>query len=94
VRKGRVPTANGNGLRNAIVSLADSHGGTRRVITTAFGYYRFDDVLAGEAYVIAVSSKRFRIRAAGYNVIDELTDVDSRPPLKVKIALVPFGAAV
>jgi len=74
--KGRVPTANGNGLRNAIVSLADSHGGTHRVITTAFGYYRFDDVLAGEAYVGAVSSKRFEFAPRVINVIDELTDVD------------------
>jgi len=76
LRKGRVPTANGNGLRNAIVSLADSHGGTRRVITTAFGYYRFDDGLAGEAYVVAVSTKRFEFAPRVINVIDELTDVD------------------
>ena len=51
-------------------------GGTRRVITTAFGYYRFDDVLAGEAYVIAVSSKRFEFAPRVINVIDELTNVD------------------
>jgi hypothetical protein len=75
---GRVMTANGNGIRNVIVTLADASGLTRRAISSSFGYYRFDDVEAGQNYVISVRSKRFTFANPTriLSVQDELTDVD------------------
>ena len=73
---GRVLTNDGRGLRNAIVTLTVSQGVTRRVITSSFGYYRFENVEAGQTYVMAVASKRYQFPPRVISVADELTDVD------------------
>ena len=73
---GRVTTPNGNGLRNAILTLTDSTGNVRTTITSSFGYYRLDDIEAGQTYVIAVSSKRYQFAPRVLSVADELTDLD------------------
>jgi len=73
---GRVLSANGNGLRNAVVKLTGSDGVTRRAVTSSLGYYRFDDVAAGETYVIGVASKQFVFTPRTISITDELTDVD------------------
>lgn len=57
---GRVTTADGRGIRGAQVTLTGASGETQTVRTTAFGYFRFSGVLAGETYVISVSAKRFQ----------------------------------
>ena len=56
---GRVTTADGRGIRNGTVTL--SGGGTQnfRVLTSSFGYYRFNDLPVGETYVVTVASKRY-----------------------------------
>ena len=56
---GCVRTAYGNGIRNVRVSLTAPNGETRFALTSAFGYYRFDDIPVGETYLISVSAKRF-----------------------------------
>jgi len=73
---GRVVTPDGRGLRNAIVSMIDSKGVTRRATTSSFGYYRFDDVEVGEAYVMSVSSKRYRYTPRLVQVFDTLAEVN------------------
>lgn len=55
---GRATTADGRGIRNVIVTLTDSSGATKTTTTTGFGYYRFDNVSAGETYIITVNGKR------------------------------------
>ena len=45
---GRVLTANGNGIRNVRVTMTDANGITRSTLSSAFGYYRFAEVLAGD----------------------------------------------
>ncbi len=52
-------TATGRGNRNVRLTLTDSAGETRITVSNAFGYYRFVDVPAGEAYIITASGKRF-----------------------------------
>lgn len=76
---GRVMTPDGSGLRNATVLLSDSAGNTRSAQTGSFGYYRFDDVTAGETYAVNVSSKRFQFTPRTVSVTDELTDLDFIP---------------
>ena len=75
---GRVTTANGNGIRNAVLTLTDTTGITRTARTGSFGYYSFDDVIAGETYVISIASKRF-VFANPTQVIsvnDNIVDLD------------------
>ena len=80
---GRVMTSNGRGIRNARVTLTDQAGITRSVITGAFGYYRFDDVEAGQTVILSVVSKRFQFEPRVVTVIDNVADLDfimSSPP--------------
>ena len=56
---GRVMTADGRGIRNALVTMIESDGTTRTVTTGPFGYYRFADVAVGQNVVLTVTSKRF-----------------------------------
>ena len=73
---GRVFTADGSGLKNAIVSLTDSHGVRRRVTTSSFGSFKFDGVATGETYIIAVFSKRFRFAQRVLQVFNTLQNQD------------------
>ncbi len=73
---GRVSTANGSGVRNAIVTLTNTQGVTRSARTSSFGYYRFDDVRVGETYVASVRSKEYQFTPRTIQVADELTGVD------------------
>lgn len=73
---GRVVTADGRGLRNAYVVLTDQNGLSRHVLTSSFGYYRFDDVRSGETYVAEISSKRFAFTPRVVNVTDDVTGLD------------------
>ncbi len=75
---GRVSTAEGRGVQNAVLTLT-AIDGTRRVIRTGpFGYFRFDDVNAGETYIVSVASKRFAFARPTVVVVaaDELANVD------------------
>jgi len=56
---GRVTTANGDGIRNVLVTLMDASGTSRTVLTGSFGYYSFAEVTAGQTFIINVSAKRF-----------------------------------
>lgn len=54
---GRVLSRTGRGIPKAYVTMTDTNGQRRTVITNSFGYYRFDNVLAGETYVFSISAK-------------------------------------
>jgi Carboxypeptidase regulatory-like domain len=58
---GSVTTANGAGIRNAIVTLSGGNlpGPVVRQ-TGSFGTYLFENVQAGQTYTVQVSAKRFR----------------------------------
>ena len=75
---GRVLTSDGRGISKAVVSIADTAGNARNVLTNAFGFYRFDGIQTGAFYVISVAAKRnqFENPVRTVNVVDELTDVD------------------
>jgi hypothetical protein len=74
---GRIMTANGNGIRGCIVTLTGGSGVSRSSLSTSFGYFRFDNVEAGQTYVIGIQSKRYQF-ANGTQIIpvtDEITDL-------------------
>ena len=57
---GQVLMANGGGISKVRVSLTGGDGITRTVLSNTFGYFRFDDVEAGQTCIISISSKRFQ----------------------------------
>jgi|GEM_PF-6099829 len=72
---GRVLTPDGNGLRNARVTMQDDNGNIQAVTTSAFGYYTFSDVTL-DTYIIGVTAKRFVFDPRPVNVKDSLVGVD------------------
>lgn len=73
---GRVVTAQGRGIRNAIITMTDLHGNTRTVQTSSLGYYHFSNVAAGETYVIAVRSKRYEFAPQVLNMTQDIGDLN------------------
>lgn len=53
---GRVLTANGFPIRNAIVTLSEPDGSVHRVVTGSFGYFTFTGISAGQSVLIDVSA--------------------------------------
>jgi hypothetical protein len=73
---GRITNANGQGVRGATVYMTNSDGVRSSATTSSFGLYRFEDVEAGQTYVIGVTSRRYRFAAKVLNVADSLINVD------------------
>ncbi len=73
---GRVMTRLGRGVGSAAVTLTDSQGVTRRVNTSARGYYGLDDVETGQTYVMAVTSRRFQFEPRVISITDNLANFD------------------
>lgn len=73
---GRVLAANGNSIRNARVTLTDSHGVSRTALTSSLGYYSFESVSVGETYILGVEAKRYEFASRVVQVFDSLTEVD------------------
>lgn len=79
---GRVLTADGFGISQARVMLTDQQGIERRVITNSFGYYRFDGVVVGAAYIFSVRHKRWGTMTVtqAHNIQEERDDLDFIAP--------------
>lgn len=75
---GLVRTASGKGIQNAIITLTAQNGSTRFARSSSFGYYRFDEVMAGETYILSVSTKRFTFSQPTIvvTVLDEIAELD------------------
>ncbi len=75
VQRGRVMTASGRGIRNVYITLTDATGNNRLAVSTTFGYYRFNDVAAGETYILSAIGKRYTFsQPAQVLNINEATD--------------------
>lgn len=75
---GKVTTLKGNGIRNVIVTLTDTEGGVRTIVTGSFGMYRFTDVEVGRTYILQVQAKKYFFANSMQivTVNDELTNLD------------------
>lgn len=56
---GRVRTAGGVGIQNVLLRLTNSSGESWNVRSSSFGYYRFDDLAAGQTYILSLTSRRY-----------------------------------
>jgi hypothetical protein len=73
---GRVLTDTKRGLMNAAVYLTDASGTVHSARTSAFGYYRFADISAGQTVTILVVSKRYQFDAQAVTITEEIENLD------------------
>jgi len=74
---GRVLTADGRGIRNAIVVLDDGGPVAARIVrTSSFGYFAFTDVAVGRTYIITVNSKRYQFQPRTVSVTDSIHELN------------------
>ena len=73
---GRVTSGEGRGIFRARVYLTDAAGETRTALTGSFGYYRVDDVPAGQTYTLGVMHKRYQFAPKILSVNEEVADFD------------------
>lgn len=72
---GRVLSPQGRSITRARVYFTDVNGNTRTALTNAFGYFRFEDVQAGETYILGVRHKRWQFASMVITVNDEISDL-------------------
>ncbi len=73
---GRVLSPVGGGVRNARVTIEGPDGYVRTVTTSTLGYYAFDGVPSGPAYVVRAVSKRYRFESRNVAPVADLADLD------------------
>ena len=73
---GRILTADGIGVRNAIVSVTLANGEVLITRSSSFGYYRFDDLEAGQTIVVSVISKRFQFAPQVLTLNESIAELD------------------
>ena len=75
---GRV-TNNNRGISGVIISLTDGQGNNRTARTNQFGYFRFEEVEAGQTYIIEAHSKRFLFAPQVITLNENLTNLNFSP---------------
>lgn len=73
---GRVSSANGAGVPNARVLVTNQAGETQTAITNSFGYFRFENVLAGAAYIFEIQHKRYSFAPRVIDIDEELSELN------------------
>ena len=73
---GRAVTSLGRGISGATVILTDQNGVSRRIRTSSFGYYYFDELEVGQNYTIIVSHKRYQFTPRVISVNEDLSGID------------------
>ena len=75
---GRVFSGKDRGIAKARITLTDASGASRSALTSAFGYYRFDDVQAGETYIFSVAAKRYSFSQSSQvrSIVEDTDDVN------------------
>lgn len=77
---GRVfSSAEGRGVRNAVVTITDENGNARSTITGALGTYRFAEVETGHTYIVSVRSRRFTFAPQVVQITDNISGLDFTP---------------
>ena len=76
---GRVTTADGRGIVNAIMTIEGGGLPQPRLARTGpFGYYEFTELQAGQTYIVTISSKRFTftVPSRPIQLLDSIGDFD------------------
>ena len=73
---GRVVNPMGQGIPNARVTLTDTTGATRSIMSNGFGVYRFGGLQVGQTYTISVESKQLAFTPLTVSVTGQSVNVD------------------
>ena len=73
---GHVVTTDGRPIRNVVVSLTDSTGAIRTVLSDSLGNYQFSNVLTGQTYLLRGTSKRYRFASRDVTVSGNVSGLD------------------
>jgi CSLREA domain-containing protein len=72
---GRVSYAWGGGVAMAMVVIEDAQGNAQAAFTNSFGYFSFENVVAGKTYVARVNSKELQFAPQIVTVNAEITNL-------------------
>lgn len=73
---GRVSNGKNVPVSKASVTLTDSNGTTRTALTSPFGYYKFEDVAAGQTVILSTSAKGYQFASRALTVNENVEDLD------------------
>ncbi len=73
---GRVTNSQGRGIARARVTLTGASGAPHTAFTNAFGYFRFEEVAAGETYIVEVRHKRHQFAPQVVTVNEAISDLN------------------
>lgn len=76
---GRILTKSGAGLKGAMVTISGGDLAAPRTVTTStFGHYIFDDLNAGQTYIVSVAARRytFQTPAMAVSLEEDLAEVN------------------
>lgn len=73
---GRVLSGRRRGISRVVIIMTDMKGETRRTTSNPFGYYRFDDVAAGETYILNAYSKRYSFAPQVVSITEEFNELN------------------
>ena len=62
-------------MTGALVTLTDSRGAARTIRTGKRGNFRFEEVAAGETYIVSVTSRRYTFAPQVVSVTENITDL-------------------
>lgn len=72
---GRVADQNGRAVVRALVRFTDANGNAKTAVTNQFGYFIFDEIEAGQTYVLQTAAKGYTFSPQVISVNDDLTDL-------------------
>jgi hypothetical protein len=70
---GRVVTSSGLTVSKATVTLTDSSGNSRSMVTNSFGRFTFDEVEAGGTYIVQAAHRSYSFSPMTISVDDDLS---------------------
>jgi len=73
---GRVLTSSGRGINGAIVTMTGTSGETRSTRSNMFGFYHFDGVQVGQAYIFGASARGYTFAPQLFAIADETSDLN------------------
>ncbi len=73
---GKLLTAMGESIANTRLTLTDTAGQTRSILSNGFGLYRFGGLQIGQTYTLSVASRRWTFTPLTVSVTDQLVNVD------------------
>lgn len=74
--EGRLLNSMGQGVPNARVTLTDSLGNSRSVVSNSFGVYKFGDLQVGQTYTLRAESRAFVFTPMTVSVTGQTLSVD------------------